>query len=162
MFQIADKFGVNRSVIETAMEHYGIKRRTAGEASRLAFAQGRVDFSNMAKGERSGNWKGGRTKRHGYIYVLRPEHPRANASGYVGEHIVVWEEAHAEPLPKGWVVHHLNGIKDDNRPVNLVGLPSKKHSGVLKAKAERVRQLEDEVDKLKYALNSNQMIFGVS
>jgi len=87
-------------------------------------------------------WKGGRTKNQGYIVILKPEHPRANSSGYVFEHIVVWEETHGKPLPKGWIVHHLNGIKDDNRPKNLVGLPDKKHRHIFDAKAKRIQELE--------------------
>ena len=32
-----------------------------------------------------------RTKK-GYIVILKPEHPRADANGFVFEHIIVWEE----------------------------------------------------------------------
>lgn len=71
-----------------------------------------------------------------------PEHPRADSKGYVFEHIVVWEEAHGKPLPEGWQVHHLNGITDDNRPQNLVGLPDKKHRRIFDAKAKRIQELE--------------------
>ena len=96
------------------------------------------------KGEKNPNWKGGRTKGGGgYIKVLKPEHPRADKrDGYVAEHILVWEEAHGKLLPDGWVVHHLNGIKDDNRPSNLVALPNMKHNLVLQAKTKRIQELE--------------------
>lgn len=52
--------------------------------------------------------------------VLMKGHPRANDGGYVFEHIVVVEKMIGRYLMKGEVVHHLNGIKDDNRPDNLV------------------------------------------
>jgi len=78
----------------------------------------------------------------GYIGILKPNHPRANTKGYVLEHILIWEEAHGKPLPEGWVIHHLNGIKDDNRPRNLIALPSKKHYLILQAKAKRIQELE--------------------
>jgi len=88
-------------------------------------------------------WKGGRWKdSKGYIYIHKPDHPGANKTGYVVEHRLVWEIAHGKPLPKGWIVHHLNGIKDDNRLANLVGLPSRKHYHVLQAKARRIQELE--------------------
>ncbi len=87
-------------------------------------------------------WKGGRRIVRGYIRLLLPEHPRADKRGYVCEHILVWEKATGKSLPKGWVVHHLNGIRGDNRPVNLVALPDKKHRYILDAKAKRIQELE--------------------
>jgi len=78
----------------------------------------------------------------GYTSVYLPNHSRATRRGLVLEHILVWEQVHGEPLPKGWVIHHLNGIKSDNRPSNLVAFPSKKHYLVLQAKAKRIQELE--------------------
>lgn len=88
------------------------------------------------------NWKGGRIRSSGYVFIHRPGHHRANRDGYVREHILVWEETHGKPVPKGWIVHHLNGRKDDNRPKNLEGLPNRKHYLVLQAKAKRIQELE--------------------
>lgn len=76
-------------------------------------------------GAASQSWKTGkhRRTRDGYIEVrVAP----GNA-GRVLEHRYIWEQAHG-PLPKNWVVHHLNGIKDDNRLENLVGM-SRSHHG---------------------------------
>ena len=81
-------------------------------------------------------------RKCGYVFVRKPEHVRANRNGFVREHIIVWEETHGKPLPKGWIVHHLNGIKNDNRPSNLVGFPNRKHYLVLQAKAKRIQELE--------------------
>jgi len=98
---------------------------------------------NQPTGENSYNWKGGRIKdADGYIRIYKKDHPRASQTGYVSEHILVWEETHGKPLPKGWIVHHLNGIKDDNHPNNLIGLSNKKHYLVLQAKAKRIQELE--------------------
>lgn len=36
----------------------------------------------------------------------------------IGEHRVIAEKAYG-PIPKGYVVNHKNGIKNDNRPDNL-------------------------------------------
>lgn len=87
-------------------------------------------------------WKGGRKDVRGYIRLLLPEHPRADKRGYVCEHIVAWEKAQGKPLPDGWVVHHLNGIRHDNRAVNLIALPDRKHKHILAAKAKRIQELE--------------------
>ena len=99
--------------------------------------------SRFQRGEDHPNWKGGRFKGGGgYIYVKQLDHPMANKVGYVFEHILAWEASHGKPLPEGWVIHHLNGIKDDNRPKNLEGMPNKKHYLVLQAKAKRIQELE--------------------
>lgn len=65
-------------------------------------------------------WKGGRKKHGGYIYVYQPEHPRATSAGYVLEHRLVMEKVLGHYLGLDEVVHHINGIRDDNRPENLI------------------------------------------
>ena len=72
-------------------------------------------------GEKNGNWKGGRSKAvDGYMLILYHGHSRADSHGYVREHILVSEKALGKPLPSGVVIHHINGIKDDNRRQNLI------------------------------------------
>ena len=70
--------------------------------------------------ELNGNWKGGKwLGKDGYVRVLKPEHPYCDADGYVFEHRLVLEEKLSRYLLPSEVSHHLNGIKDDNRPENL-------------------------------------------
>ena len=73
------------------------------------------------RGPHHHKWKGGRHRHpEGYIYVLARTHPRANQAGYVYEHILVMETKLRRSLRPGEVVHHLNHVKDDNRPENLM------------------------------------------
>ena len=51
--------------------------------------------------------------------------------GYIPEHRFVWQNAHGK-LPSGYVVHHINGKKSDNRLENLVALPRNKHNSSMK------------------------------
>ena len=66
-------------------------------------------------------------KIRGYVTVLLPEHHRAHLDGYVFEHIVVAEAKVGRPIRRHEVVHHINGVKHDNRPENLEVLPSHAH-----------------------------------
>lgn len=58
----------------------------------------------------------------GYVLVKVP------LMGWVREHTYMWEKHNGIPLPKGFVIHHINGIKDDNRIENLIALPKRSHN----------------------------------
>jgi len=91
------------------------------------------------RGEKHPKWTGGRRKSSGYILVYN-----GSRDNYIGEHRLVWEQTHGRKLPKDWIVHHINGVKDDNRPENLEAMPRNKHSAwfLLQAAQKRIRELE--------------------
>ena len=71
-------------------------------------------------GAKHPNWKGGR-KYHsaGYVLVKADGHPAADRWGYVLEHRLVMERVIGRRIEPEEVVHHINEVRDDNRPENL-------------------------------------------
>jgi uncharacterized protein (DUF1330 family) len=72
------------------------------------------------KGYNHPNWKGGKIKKDGYVMVRVNNHPFTNNRGYVKEHRLVMEKHLGRYLNKKEVVHHINGIRDDNKIENLM------------------------------------------
>jgi len=80
-----------------------------------------IECSNKRWGnpELNPKWKGGRRIYCGYCAIYKPQHPYANKAGYVYEHRLVMEEKLGRYLFSEEKIHHINGIKDDNRIDNL-------------------------------------------
>jgi flagellar basal body rod protein FlgC len=76
-------------------------------------------------GEKHPNWRGGiMHMTQGYICQYFPDHPNANKAGYVYQHRLIMEKKLGRYLAKQEIVHHLNGVKNDNRPENLICIPN--------------------------------------
>lgn len=56
----------------------------------------------------------------GYSLIRQPQHPNCHVRGNLLEHILIVEKSLGHILPPDSVVHHINGIKNDNRNCNLV------------------------------------------
>lgn len=72
------------------------------------------------KGKGNPAWNGGERNIKNYIYVYMPTHPNAIKSGCVKRSRLVMEKKIGRYLKPKEVVHHINGIKMDDRYKNLI------------------------------------------
>ena len=101
-------------------------------------------------GENHYRWgKGQHVDKLGYVQVRVPPE-RRKGRRYQAEHRVVWEDANGS-IPKGYIVHHKNEIKNDNRLENLECISRKEHNHLHGVK--RIHELEAEVARLRSQLN---------
>lgn len=100
----------------------GIKKRT--NTGRTHFKKGEGFWTGKKRPNMSGKnhprWnEGNKIISHGYIFVLKHNHPFADKIGYVPEHRLVMEKHLGRYLLPTERIHHINGIKTDNRFKNL-------------------------------------------
>lgn len=87
--------------------------------------------------ENNGYWRGGKSKANGYILIYRPDHPACNCTGYIFEHRLIMEESIGRYLTGTEIIHHINGIRDDNRIENLQMVTSSEHTKIHKPHLSR-------------------------
>lgn len=96
-----------------------------GNVAKKPFIKGQIPWnkgkSNTAwQKENSSNWKGGiKIGANGYILLYKKEHPFCDSQGYVKRSRITMEEKIGRYLKPEEVVHHINGIRDDDKIENL-------------------------------------------
>lgn len=80
---------------------------------------------------------------NGYIRIKEPSHPNADGQGRLFEHVKVMSDLLGRPLWPDENVHHINGVRDDNRPENLQLWCTKQPKG---------QRIEDKVEWAKEIL----------
>lgn len=103
-------------------KHYGIAIGRANTGGKRSEATKKL-LGDQKRGAKNHWWRGGKFKNHEYIALyLSPDHPLFEmtvAHGRVFEHRIVMANQLGRPLRDEEVVHHINGIKTDNRIENL-------------------------------------------
>lgn len=84
-------------------------------------------YGKHKTGKQHPAWKGGIKHGDGYILLRMQDHPMAQKDGYVREHRLIMANTIGRNLYQWEIVHHINGIKNDNRIENLELLPDMKH-----------------------------------
>lgn len=108
----------------------------------------------LQAGNKNGNWKGGRNKlKSGYVMVcLSPNNlfkSMTNGRGnYIQEHRLVMAKHLGRCLESWELVHHKNGIKDDNRIQNLELVNSSKHLTITNL-TKRIRDINKLIKELE-------------
>jgi hypothetical protein len=111
-------------------------------------------YSYRRKGKDHPKWRGGRVEHGGYVRVVCKGHPKGGRDGYVDEHRLVMEKYLGRYLESWEIVHHLNGIKNDNRINNLVIVSRKTHETHTfeRLQAKQIRILESRIKFLEQRL----------
>ena len=121
--QVAKACNCNIGTILKWLGKFNIPKRGRAEATKLWFKRN----DSSIRGANHPRWKGGRKMSGGYVQIYKPEHPFAT-NRYVMEHRIVMERKIGRTLHSWETVHHINGVKNDNRIRNLKLLPRSEHN----------------------------------
>lgn len=98
------------------------------------------------KGKDNPHWKGGiHYRKDGYILVRKGIFKKTDTgTKYILQHRLVVEKFMGKKLLRNQIVHHINGIKSDNRIENLKVMTQSEH-----AKQDYLLRKKDSFGRLK-------------
>lgn len=89
-----------------------------------------ANLKHLPPGPAHPRWSDGRSiTKDGHVRVrVGKGHPLADPNGYAYEHLLVWVSAGNPRPPPGWLLHHANECKSDNRIGNLELMTKGEHN----------------------------------
>ena len=111
--EVAAVLGCSAGGVQRVIERHGIPSRRA--------------IKRDQRGSKNTSWQGGRRVQGSYVVLCLPDHPLADPYGTGAEHVAVAYDKYGHAAPPGYVVHHVNMLKHDNRDDNLVYVPKRLH-----------------------------------
>lgn len=130
--EVSHEIGCTDKAVEYQLKKNGYKLRSRSESQKGRKVSDKVrevarELGKSKTGANNHNWKG-YTWRGGYIAINKKDHPNATKDGYVMEHRIVMENHIGRYLRRNEDVHHINGVKHDNRIENLMLMTKSEHS----------------------------------
>ncbi len=111
------------------MKSESVEKIRRANIGRIPSKDTRHKLSIARKGKKN-TWFSGKRLVTGYVHLYEPDNPMSNSIGYVYEHRKVMSDTIGRILTSKEIVHHKNGIKDDNRPENLEIVTRMNHSQI--------------------------------
>lgn len=145
MHVIAKELGVSIGTVYNYCHKYGIqtrdKKSTFTFSGRKHSKEALTKISNanlhrkrsditkqsISESKKMGGIGHKKKRADGYTTVYFPDHPCSTSDGYIMEHDLVMECIIGRHLYQNEVVHHINGIKSDNRKENLRLMTASEH-----------------------------------
>ena len=87
----------------------------------------RYKKGHSPKNERSPNWVDEPSESNGYRSIRAPDNPKCHKNGKMKRHRWIYEQYYNVCLLPWIEIHHINGIKTDNRIENLQPVTKKEH-----------------------------------
>jgi predicted XRE-type DNA-binding protein len=129
--QIAVTFGLSAERIRRRLRGYGVERRSLKES--------------VPRGKRNRFYKNGEGKKEVLHYYRRQSYEVAAI-------------CLGQPLPQGWIIHHLNENPKDNRPENLVLFQTSGAHASHHLQLRVLRQKGQPADAIRVALENGAQV----